>query len=62
MNFIRLLTSAPGALPQETYKFFFEPMNFVEMLKYMGLGMLIIFVVIGIIILCTMMINKFFAE
>ena len=62
MNFIHFLTAATEAMPAEKYTFFFEPMNFVEMLKYMGLGMLIIFVVIGIIILCTMMINKFFAD
>ena len=35
----------------------FEPMNFVENLKYMGLGMLGIFVVIGAIVLLTMLLN-----
>lgn len=34
-------------------------MNFVDNLKYMGLGMLGIFVVIGIIILCTVLLNFF---
>lgn len=34
-------------------------MNFVDNLKYMGLGMLGIFVVIGIIILCTVLLNLF---
>ena len=62
MNFIRFLTAATEAMSEETYKFFFEPVKFLENLKYMGLGMLVIFVVIGIIILVTMLINKFFAD
>lgn len=36
----------------------FNPMNFVSNLKYMGTGMLGIFVVIGIIIVATIIINK----
>ncbi|MBR5538773.1 MAG: oxaloacetate decarboxylase [Clostridia bacterium] len=36
----------------------FNPMNFVANLKYMGTGMLGIFVVIGIIIVATIVINK----
>ena len=36
----------------------FNPMNFVSNLKYMGLGMLGIFVVIGVIILLTVILNK----
>lgn len=35
----------------------FEPMRFVENLKYMGLGMLGIFIVIGAIVLLTMLLN-----
>ena len=37
---------------------FFEPMNFVENLRYMGLGMLGIFIVIGVITLLTIFLNK----
>ncbi len=37
----------------------FNPMNFVNNLSYMGIGMLGIFVVIGIIIVATVLINKF---
>lgn len=33
-------------------------MNFVENLRYMGIGMLGIFIVIGVIILITMFLNK----
>ncbi len=36
----------------------FEPMNFVTNLKYMGLGMLGIFVVIGLVVIATMILNK----
>ncbi len=35
----------------------FNPMAFVENLKYMGMGMLVIFSIIGIIILATKLIN-----
>ena len=46
----------------ETPSFTFDPMAFVENLKYMGTGMLVIFVVIGLIALTTMLINWLFAE
>ena len=35
----------------------FEPMNFVTSLKYMGVGMLGIFVVIGLIVCATCLLN-----
>ena len=35
-----------------------NPMNFVDNLYYMGVGMLGIFVVIGVIVLITMLLNK----
>ena len=40
----------------------FNPIAFVENLKYMGVGMLVIFVVIGIIILATKLVNYLFSE
>jgi hypothetical protein len=40
----------------------FDPMAFVDNLKHMGVGMLVIFVVIGIIILATKLINYLFSE
>ena len=40
----------------------FEPMNFVRMLSYMGKGMLVTFVLIGVIILVTLLINKVFSR
>lgn len=35
------------------------PMNFIYNLKYMGVGMLGILIVIGVIIILTMLLNKF---
>ena len=40
----------------------FDPMAFVENLKYMGIGMVVIFAVIGIIILATKLVNYLFSE
>ncbi len=40
----------------------FNPLAFVKNLKYMGVGMLVIFVVIGIIILATKLVNYLFSE
>lgn len=36
----------------------FNPVAFVENLKYMGVGMLGIFIVIGVIILSVVVLNK----
>lgn len=36
----------------------FNPMNFVKNLEYMGMGMLGIFIVIGVIILIITLFNK----
>jgi len=41
---------------------FFELSNFIHSLKYMGIGMLVIFVVIGIIIFAITLINYLFSE
>lgn len=40
----------------------FQPANFISMLRYMGIGMLVIFVIIGVIILATVLINKIFSD
>lgn len=40
----------------------FNPVAFVENLKYMGIGMLVIFAIIGIIILATKLVNYLFSE
>lgn len=40
----------------------FNPMAFVENLKHMGVGMLVIFAIIGIIILATKLVNYLFSK
>ncbi len=40
----------------------FNPMAFVENLKYMGIGMLVIFIVIGLIIGVTVLLNAIFSR
>ena len=40
----------------------FNTLAFIENLQYMGVGMLVIFVVIGIIVGTTMLINWLFSE
>lgn len=40
----------------------FNPMAFVGNLKHMGVGMLVIFAIIGIIILATKLVNYLFSE
>lgn len=40
----------------------FNAKNFVSNLKYMLSGMIAIFIVIGVIILCTVLINKIFSK
>ena len=36
----------------------FEPINFIKNLGYMGAGMLGIFIVIGLIVVTTMLLNR----
>lgn len=40
----------------------FDPARILQMLPRMGIGMLVIFVVIGVIALSTVVINKIFAK
>lgn len=47
---------------EKTVKSKFEPFAFVKNLKYMGIGMLGIFIVIGIIIICISLLNKIFSR
>ena len=42
--------------------FYFNLMGFVDRLSNMGIGMLVIFVVIGIIIFTTKLVNYLFSE
>ncbi|MBQ3085188.1 MAG: hypothetical protein IJC46_07060 [Clostridia bacterium] len=40
----------------------FIPMRFVSMLDEMGIGMLVIFILIGVIIGSTLLVNKLFSK
>ena len=40
----------------------FNPTRVLEMLGHMGIGMLVIFVIIGVIILSTVLIQKIFSK
>ena len=63
MNMLKTSVAATEPVVEEAApELFFEPSGFVDKLSNMGIGMLVIFVVIGIIILTTMMINKVFSE
>lgn len=56
------LTAQTTVTAEAAPQLVFEPKNFVEMLGYMGKGMLVIFVIIGVIILATLLINKLFSK
>ncbi len=56
MNTLPSYENAPET--EETPKMIFEPMNFVKNLSYMGVGMLGIFIVIGVIIIAVVVLNK----
>ena len=49
-------------LSDTAVKLAFRPEAFVENLQHMGVGMLVIFVVIGMIVLTTMLINWLFSH
>jgi len=40
----------------------FNPLAFIENLRHMGVGMLVIFTIIGIIILATKLVSYLFSE
>ncbi len=58
MNVLSNAIETTGQATEVAQELFFEPGNFVEMLRYMGIGMLVIFVVIGVIMLSTMLVNR----
>ena len=64
MNILNFLTTVPTEAATEAAEAIlgFEPMNFVSNLQYMGIGMLTIFIIIGVIILATGLINKLFSK
>lgn len=40
----------------------FNPINFITNLRYLAVGMISIFIVIGVIILVTILLNKIFTK
>ena len=63
MNLWNLLSTGAAESATETAATIsFDPANFISNLQYMGIGMLVIFVIIGIIILTTIMVNKVFSK
>lgn len=62
MKFLTAFLSAAATTPAAEPEIFFEPANFVKNLQYMGIGMLVIFVIISVIILATVVINKIFSN
>ncbi len=64
MKLLQFLSAVAETAPAEAAapELTFDPMNFVTNLQYMGSGMLVIFVVIGIIIGATTLINYIFSD
>ena len=64
-NIFGILTAAETTAAEaaaEATKLFFEPKNFINMLGYMGKGMLVIFIIIGVIILVTILVSRIFSR
>ncbi len=59
MNYLTSVATVPQSADIQLQ---LNPMAFVENLKYMGIGMLVIFAVIGLIILTTKLVNYLFSE
>lgn len=49
-------------LAENAASFQFKPLEFINNLKHMGVGLVVIFAVIGLIILTTMLINWLFSD
>ena len=65
MNMMNLMAPNGAIEPgvtENAAEIVFEPANFVTNLQYMGIGMLVIFAVIGLIALTTVLINKIFSK
>ena len=55
-------TLTTGAAPAQNPQLVFDPFMFVSNLRYMGIGMVVIFIIIGVIILSTLLINYLFSD
>ena len=61
---LSFLTNTPpvSAGTEQTAELVFDAGQFISNLQYMGIGMLVIFIVIGVIILSTKLINYLFSD
>ncbi len=59
---MKMLLNVMTAAAETASNIIFEPINFITNLKYMGIGMVVIFAVIGVIILTTILVNKAFSK
>ena len=66
MLFIKtLLANVVGDVAEnavENMEFMFEPINLIKYLPKLGIGLVIIFVIIGILICITMLLNRVFSD
>ena len=62
MDITTVLTAAEQSAEQASAQIAFQPANFITNLQHMGVGMLVIFAVIGVIAMTTVLINKIFTE
>lgn len=62
MRFFNAILAAATTETTEAAKLTFDPSKFIDMLPYMGKGMLVIFVLIAVIILVTVLTNKIFSK
>ena len=63
--FKTLLANVVGDVAEnavENMEFMFEPINFIKYLPKLGIGLVIIFVIIGILIGITMLLNRVFSD
>ena len=61
MNLLTTLVATEAAT-EPVSTLVFNPANFLHNLQYMGIGMLVIFVIIGVIILATMLTGFLFSN
>ncbi len=58
---LHFLTTTATEATEAAARLAFNPGNFLFNLRYMGIGMLVIFVIIGVIILATMLTGFLFS-
>ncbi len=59
---MNVLSDTAAQTAQVAPELFFQPMNFIANLRNMGIGMLVIFVIIGVIILATTLVSHLLSK